>query len=174
MLSYIKYPLVLTLLVGLFMLSGCGKSCPKCNAQAFLDAVQQQDFAKAKQLSTEESHKVLDFAETLTDMAGEELRPADELKVASCEVDGDKATCTYCCDEEGEDAVLSMKNVDGVWMADLSTEEFNENLDEEMKKLEELQEYMKEEEVSLDSLMDNLEELEEDIEALSDSLDDNM
>ena len=40
-----------------------------------------------------------------------------------CEQEDDKAKCTYCCNDKGEDESLNMRKVDGEWLVSISKDD---------------------------------------------------
>ena len=143
------------------LIASCGGAGngPEKAAQAFLDAVDARDFDKAKELSTTESHKMIEmiagFAEMAPDTA--EIEPK---KVGKCELEGeDKALCTYCCDSEGAETTLNMQKVDGAWKADMSKETLfgDENPLDDIN-MEDLESEMNDMGEELDSVVEQVEE----------------
>lgn len=109
------------LLAVMFAAAGCGAS-PKSAAEDFLTALDNKDFETAKTFSTEGTHKMLDFLKGFADQMPEDTTKAEAKNVTKCVLEGDKGTCTYCCDEEGGDSELAMVKIDGEWKADMSKE----------------------------------------------------
>lgn len=115
-----KNVLFLCLVALMFAAVGCGEK-PETVAENFLTALDNKDFEKAKTFSTEGTHKMLDFLSGFAKDMPDTPKP-EPKKVTKCAVDGDKATCTYCCDDEGGESELAMVKVDGKWKADMSKE----------------------------------------------------
>lgn len=118
-----KHSLLLCLVALVFAAVGCGDSNkPETVAEQFLNAIDSKDFEKAKTLSTEGTHKMLDLLKSFADQMPADAKKPDPKKVSECKVEGDKGTCTYCCDEQGGSSELAVVKVDGVWKADMSKE----------------------------------------------------
>jgi hypothetical protein len=120
-----KNALFLCLVALVFAAVGCGdKNNPESVAEQFLTALDNKDFDKAKTFSTEETHKMLDLLKGFADQvpAAEDAAKPEAKKITECKVDGDKATCSYCCDEQGASSELALIKVNGEWKADMSKE----------------------------------------------------
>lgn len=117
--SIIKITFALVLSVVMF---GCSGDSPEKAAQAFLDAVNAKDFEKAKTLSTEDSHKMIDLIASFAAAGEEEEAEVKKVVVKKCTVTDDKAVCDYCCDAEGKETQINLKKVDEKWLADMSKE----------------------------------------------------
>ncbi len=106
------------------VISSCGGGPQKPDevAKAFLKAVNNEDFATAKEYSTKETKQMLDMMKGMMEKMGDKKKSKkgklEELK--NTEVDGDKAVVTYCCDKEGKDAKVHLKKVDGNWKVHLN------------------------------------------------------
>lgn len=108
---------------------------PQSVALAFMQKLAALDIEGAKELGTEDTGQVLGFLEMAVNMAeGEELEKmktesaesSKNLKKATCEVNGDEAKCSFCCDPEGnemEDEPMILKKVDGKWLVHMSKED---------------------------------------------------
>ncbi len=118
-----KNALFLCLVALVFAAVGCGESStPESVAENFLTAIDNKDFDKAKTFSTEGTHKMLDLLKGFADQMPADAPKPEAKKVSKCTLDGDKGTCSYCCDEQGGESELAMVKVDGVWKADMSKE----------------------------------------------------
>ena len=59
-------------------------------------------------------------------MKAESAESSKYLKKANCDVDGEEAFCTLCCDAEGKDLgdeKMTLKKVDGKWLVHMSKED---------------------------------------------------
>lgn len=108
-----------SLAVAGLLFSCSGGSGPEETAKLYLDAVNAQDFEKAKEYCTKESAGMLDFLKTIAGMSGEKEKDAKktEVKDLKCKIEqGDTvAVCTFVVD--GKEENLQMKNIDGKWLA---------------------------------------------------------
>lgn len=117
--SIIKTTIAVAISIAMF---GCSGDSPEKAAQAFLDAVNAKDFEKAKTLSTEDSHKMIDLIASFAQAGEEEEAEVKKVDVKKCTVDGDKAVCDYCCDAEGKETQINLKKEGDKWLADMSKE----------------------------------------------------
>lgn len=118
-----KNALFLCLVALVFAAVGCGeKNSPESVAEQFLTAIDNKDFDKAKTFSTDETHKMLDILKGFAEQMPKDAPKPEAKKVTECKLDGDKGTCTYCCDEQGASSELAMVKVNGEWKADMSKE----------------------------------------------------
>ncbi len=115
--------LLLLLVVSAFVFScGGGANTPEKVADSFLNAVNNKDFEKAKELSTPESHQMIDLISSFAKNVEETEEVEKVIKIGKCTVEGETATCDYCCDSEGKETSIKLKMIDGNWKADLSKE----------------------------------------------------
>jgi hypothetical protein len=118
---------------------------PESVSLAFMKRFIQFEFESAKTLTTEESKQLFSLLEmAMSGMGEEEMKTAKaEAKVkaknlakATCKINKDEATCTFCCDENKQpiaDSELKMKKVNGKWYVHMSKEDMmndQENLEE--------------------------------------------
>ena len=108
-----------SLAVAGLLFSCSGGAGPEETAKLYLDAVNAQDFDKAKEYCTKESAGMLDFLKSIASMSGEKKEDAKktEVKDLKCKVEpGDSlAVCTFVVD--GKEEKLQMKNIEGKWLA---------------------------------------------------------
>src|SRR5690606_32172558 len=102
---------------------------PEEAAANFINAMNNQDFETAKKHCTEGTYKLVDFLSGLYDMAkqeGAEFSKAEEVKVEelTCTVDGEKAKCSFCCDEEGKPTEVDMVMVNKEWKVNIEFDGF--------------------------------------------------
>ena len=98
------------------------KNGPEANAEKFLIAIAKADFKEAKEYCTEETKTLIALAESFAS----EIKKGDvEIKIEGliCEENKDKATCTYCCNDQGENETLKMRKVDGEWLVSISKDD---------------------------------------------------
>jgi hypothetical protein len=108
---------------------------PESVSLAFMQRFIQFEFESAKALTTEESKQLFSLFEmAMSGMGEEEMKTAKEeakakaknLAKATCKINKDEATCTFCCDENKQpivDSELKMKKVNGKWYVHMSKED---------------------------------------------------
>lgn len=108
-----------SLAVAGLLFSCSGGAGPEESAKNYIEALNAEDFEKAKEFATKESAGMLDFMKGIAGMSGEKKDEASkkEIKDLKCKVEaGDSvAVCTFVVD--GKEEKLDMKNVDGKWLA---------------------------------------------------------
>jgi hypothetical protein len=134
MFNFAKGASLLALVALLFSSCGVDQSKPETVALAFMQAVSQMDFDGAKKYCDEKTGQLMGMAsmgkeKMIKDMTPDKKKEMDEakknLKSATCKVDGDKATCTVCCNAEGkasDDAPLTLVKKDGKWLVAIDKE----------------------------------------------------
>lgn len=118
----IKSALLLSTLLLLFSCGGNKNNAPETVAERFLNAVNNHEFEQAKELSTEDSHKMIDLIASFAKGVEEEEKVEKVVKVSKCNIDGETAVCDYCCDAEGQETTINLKQVEGLWKVDMSKE----------------------------------------------------
>jgi hypothetical protein len=118
---------------------------PESVALAFMQRFTEFEFEKAKALTTEESKQMFSFLEMALSGSGEEeMKKAKEeakenaknLKKATCKINNDEASCSFCCDTNNQpivDSELKLKKVKGKWYVHMSKEDMmnGEGMNEE-------------------------------------------
>lgn len=106
------------------LIAGCsGNGGPEKNAKAFLQSLEAEDFEGAKKVSTDETHKLLDLIKMMSsDKPKTEGGEKKDIKVSPCKIDGETATCEYCCDENGNSQQLTLLQKDGEWKVNMTKE----------------------------------------------------
>lgn len=107
-------------IIGLFVLAsffltvGCGgPSTPEAAAEKFAKAMAKHDWDAAKKVSTEQTHVMID---AMKQFAGSGKGEDITCENMQCEVDGDKAKCTY--ETDGKKETLTLVKQDGKWLVD--------------------------------------------------------
>ncbi len=98
-----------------------GGGNPEDVAKKFLDHLNKKEYAEAKKLGTENTVQFISMIESFGGaMDGEEEK---EVKVENmkCEVDGDKAHCTFTSD--GKEDKLDLVKQEGKWLVDMKKED---------------------------------------------------
>lgn len=105
-------------LIAFFIVSCSGGEGPEVAAKAYLDAINAQDFDKAKEFATEDSKGMIDFLKQISAMSGEK-KEATEKQVINglkCKIEGDTtATCTYLTAEK-EEKTITLKKSSDKWL----------------------------------------------------------
>ncbi|TVR76497.1 MAG: DUF4878 domain-containing protein [Chitinophagaceae bacterium] len=109
--------------IGLLSACGGGAKSPEDVAEKFLNHLGKLEFSDAKKYGTKETKELLDLLEGFAGMGGEEAPDTPDVENVNCTESGDTADCTYCCDENGNEASVKMKKVDGKWLVHMSKEE---------------------------------------------------
>jgi hypothetical protein len=90
------------------VLASCsGGNGPDKVASAYLNALKEKNYEKAKELGTKDTKDMLD-ALVKSQMAPE----VTEVKDVKCTEDGNTATCTYCCSKDGKNSLKLIKEGD--------------------------------------------------------------
>jgi hypothetical protein len=117
----LKLTVVLTTIVAFAACSGSSDN-PKDVAKEFLTHLNKKEYEKAKALGTENTVQMIEMIKSFSGMSeekeGEEPKKIENL---ACEVDGDKAVCTYNLEGEEEDKLELVKK-DGKWLVDMKKE----------------------------------------------------
>jgi hypothetical protein len=118
-----KFAVAIAILsISVFASCGGGGS-PEAVAIDFTEALMTGEVEKAKELSTENSHKIVGLlagmlsgamANQTEDKKAEMEEKLKELETMACDVEGEKAKCG----PEGEEKKLELVKVDGEWKVD--------------------------------------------------------
>ncbi len=165
--------LLLVMVVSAFM-SACGGSTandPKSVAEAFLTAMNNQNYDKAKKYATEGSQESLETMSKMAEMAAglsDEKPEPKEIVVGESEVDGDNAVVHYT--EDGNDMTLDLVKEDGNWKAKFDKMGgLMDDIGDSSEGLDSLNE-------ALDSLTDSvdtvIDDMNEAVDSLSEIIDD--
>jgi hypothetical protein len=113
-----------------FIFSSCNTAMkPELVVENFLNSMNQQDFETARKYCTEETFKLVDFLSSIAEMAKQEgaaFADAEPVSNIQCNVDGDKAKCTFCCDSEGKDSEVDLIKVKNEWKVNISFDGFGD------------------------------------------------
>ncbi len=96
------------------VLTACGPkgSSAEKAATDYLNSLKSKDFDKAKTLATKETSAYLDFMVQMGADFG-----LTEVKDVKCKVEGDNATCTFCCTKDTNFKDLKLKKEGDKWLA---------------------------------------------------------
>ncbi len=130
---------VLLLFVAASLFTACGsvdKKDPKAVTEAFVTAFAAQDWDAAKELSTKESHEMIDGIKGMMAMAPKDDKAAPvKIKSIDCKEDGDNCTCDVTYEDEKSAEKMgktyNLKKVDGNWMVDFKKDTGMEGMDME-------------------------------------------
>lgn len=132
--------LTTVMIIGTLFFIGCSNKKiainyknPKSVALAFTKGIMTMDIQTAKRAATEDTKAVLNLLEVLLESMPKEEKEQlvakmqdnlNYLKKATCEVTGNQATCTTCCDQVGQpqEDLLLLKKVDKKWLVDMKKE----------------------------------------------------
>lgn len=127
-----------------FVMTGCGGTpdTPEAVVKAFDKAMKDKDWGKAKDLSTEKTHKMIDMMKGMAEKAPKSDEKAGDLEKVECETEKieaaegekegessadaqlakatEKADCTACCDKDGKEKNYKLLKVDGKWKVHMS------------------------------------------------------
>jgi len=109
-------------LVALIVVGACSSSSsdPKDVAEKFLNHLNAKEYDKAKALGTESTVQMIEMMKSFSGMEGvEESEPA-KIENLKCEIDADKATCTFT--QKGEEDKIDLVKKDGKWLVDMKKE----------------------------------------------------
>ena len=134
-----RFPLLSLLLFFSFLFSNCSSdkkelpNTPEKVARQWQDWVDQNEYQKAKELSTGNAIEWITWAEETIKASGEEptvLSPAVFLSM-NCEEFEQKAICAYVMDDEGYQLRDSffLQKVNGQWLVDIPEEDLLEEDD---------------------------------------------
>lgn len=94
------------------LLSSCqSKNSPEYVADKFLTHLSNGEFEEASEYATEETGQMLSMAATF---AGEMMEEREKHEDLTCEIEGDKAKCTYTVGEEID--TIDLVKQDGKWL----------------------------------------------------------
>lgn len=117
------YPIGLLLLLGVEL--GCKTTAsgkrhsPAEVSERFFAALGNQEYAKAKEMGTESTVRLIGVIEMLSNMGGGANILRDNKKqLMGCEILGDQAICTYEAFSGPDEKVVLVK-VKGKWLVDL-------------------------------------------------------
>ena len=111
-------------LIAFFIVSCSGGDGPEVVAKAYLDAINAQEFDKAKEFATEDSKGMIDFLKQISAMSGEKKEAAEKQVVndLKCKIEGDTtAVCTYLTAAK-EEKTINLKKTADKWLVSMPKE----------------------------------------------------
>ncbi len=116
-----------TIFIMLFV-SSCMKDSPSVVALDFLQAIEDEDYDRARKLSTEETGKMINLLESLSDISDQSTKGASTGKpeILNERIEGDTAYVEFR--HTGDDAtdILELRRVDGRWLAHVTKDSLSE------------------------------------------------
>jgi hypothetical protein len=119
------------------------QSRPEVVALAFMMQIAKTNFDKAAKLADKNVQPFISMAgsqqkemqakETAEEKA-ERLKKIKNLKSATCQVNGDKATCKLCCDLGADSEAIDLVKQDGKWLVTIDKEKKEAKMKADMEK----------------------------------------
>ncbi len=107
----------------LCFVTACKKDSPSHVALQFLEAINNNDFAKAKKYCTEDAKKLMEIMEGMIKMVPKDqlqkTKIKQEITVLREEIAGDKALIVYKSSKSDKEEQLKMKKIDGKWLVSM-------------------------------------------------------
>ena len=107
-------------------ITSCNNDSPKAAADKFLTNLYHMEYAKAKEVATDDTKKLLDMMEQFsTYLPDSNKQTAQKIKVDIKDVkeEGDKATVTYVTSESPNEQKLDMIKQNGKWLVQWSKQD---------------------------------------------------
>jgi uncharacterized protein YxeA len=107
-------------------LTSCSNNSPKASADKFLTSLYHMEYAKAKEVATDDTKKLLDMMEQFSSVLPDSSKQsAKKIKVDIKDVkeEGDKATVTYVTSESPNEQKLDMIKQNGKWLVQWSKQD---------------------------------------------------
>lgn len=130
----LTYFLSLSFLAILFAACGGNTSTPEASLAGFLNELQDLDFNGAKKYSTESTKTVLSTLEGVMKMIPTDNLPKDKKTVTEknvkCKIDGDRASCVVCMENETcspEETSIAVVKEGGAWLVSMSKDEMSKD-----------------------------------------------
>jgi hypothetical protein len=100
------------------------KESPSDVALEFLSAVQNEDYDLARELSTEETGKIINLMESLSEVSEQEstINSSEQPELVSERIEGNIAFVEFRYAGESETDVLELRKIDGKWYAHVTKE----------------------------------------------------
>lgn len=91
-------------------------------AKQFLEAEHKRDFKAMKELSTDDSQKMIELLERV--MANDTTKHIDTnaINITNTELKDTTAICAYCCNPDGNASTIHLRKTDKGWKVDMSKE----------------------------------------------------
>ncbi len=110
------------LAVVIFAINACGSKTdtPEAVATTFLGHLNKKEYAKAKELGTDQTKEYLATLESFDSFGGEQDKKEVKIENMKCNTTEDKANCTYLGD--GKEETIDLVKKDGKWLVDMKKE----------------------------------------------------
>ncbi len=105
------------------VITGCTSNSPKATAEKWLNSFYHMDYAKAKELSTDDTKKQLESFESMIGMVQQSAKDeAKKIQVTVKEpvINGDNATVEYTLSSDPSPKTLKLVKQNGKWLAQWS------------------------------------------------------
>lgn len=117
-----KY-LVVIFISLMYFTVGCKKNSPSYVALQFIEALNNNDFTKAKKYCTEDTKKLMEIMEGMMKMVPKEqlqkTKIKQEITILREEIAGDRALIVYKSSKSDKEEQLKMKKIDGKWLVSM-------------------------------------------------------
>lgn len=104
-------------------MTSCKKDSPSYVASLFLEAINNNDFVKAKKYCTDDAKKLMEIMESMMKMVPKEQLQKAKVKqnitILKEEIAGDKALIVYKTSKSDKEEQLKMKKIDGKWLVSM-------------------------------------------------------
>jgi hypothetical protein len=110
--------------VMILLFSSCMKDDPAEVAVKFLNAVENEEYERARELSTEDTGKMINLLESLSEISDQNTKGVSTGKpeVISERIEGDIAYVEFRNTGDAETDVLELRRIDGKWYAHVTKE----------------------------------------------------
>ena len=123
----LRYGKLLTLYLSCsLLLAACTWNSPRKVAQAYLDAVNEQDYEAAKKYATDDTRKLLNMFSSLAAITPDSLKRGFDFEITSERLSGDTAYVGYRMAGSGREQELKLLRIDGRWKVAASKDDMNE------------------------------------------------
>lgn len=107
----------LSMILGLYSCNTAERGA-KDRAQKFVEALDKFDIATAKKYATPESQEYLTLFGDYIAKYPEKKPPNKNVKILSCELNGDTGICKACCDYKDREFELHLVKMNDQWLVD--------------------------------------------------------
>jgi hypothetical protein len=119
------------LAVVILAINACGSKTdtPEAVAEKFLNHLNKKEYAKAKELGTDQTKEYLATLESFDSFGGDQAKKEVKIENMKCTTTDDKANCTYLGD--GKEETIDLVKKDGKWLVDMKKEANDTTMPEE-------------------------------------------
>jgi hypothetical protein len=103
-------------------INACGSKTetPEAVATTFLGHLNKKEYAKAKELGTDQTKEYLATLESFDSFGGDQEKKEVKIENMKCTTTEEKANCTYLGD--GKEETIDLLKKDGKWLVDMKKE----------------------------------------------------